>query len=96
MLWTWAIVSNFDQNFFSDGKDIMFGNLSWPKEFETSFNASGPGWKPYYYKLETVLFAVRTQSQSHEDYCANAKSFGVESVRPPSRKALLEYLNGGE
>ena len=95
MVCTW-VISNFNQNFISDGKDIMFGNLSWPKEFETSFNASGPGWKPYYYKLETVLFALRTQTQSHEDYCANAKSFGVESVRPPSRKALLEYLNGGK
>ena len=83
-----------NENYVSDGKDITFGDLSWPKEFETTFNASSPGSKPYYYTLDTVLQYLKDPFEPHDAYCQRAKNFGV--VRPIHKKALYDYLTGGK
>jgi len=85
---------------FEDGKNVIFGDLSWPKDVKTNFRMSGwekQGAKDWeYYTLESLLYFVNNKSEPHPGYCQKASFQGIKAVRRPDRKALLNYFKGDE
>ncbi|VVC33971.1 Paf1 complex subunit Cdc73, N-terminal domain [Cinara cedri] len=77
--------------------DILFGDLSWPKTFESNYFAydSGKnGSTRRYYTLECLLFLLNNATLRHSEYVQQAKAKNVPYIRRPDRKPLLAYLSG--
>ena len=84
---------------FSDGKNIMFGEFSWPKAVKTNFRIVGWDGKDAsqweYYTLESLLYFLKNTTKTHPQYVRDAAGLGIEPVSRPDRRALLAYLRSG-
>jgi len=81
-----------------DGKNIMFGEFSWPKTVKTNFRIVGWDGKDSseweYYTLESLLYFLKNTTKTHPQYVRDAASIGIPVVSRPDRRALLAYLRG--
>ncbi|OXU19054.1 hypothetical protein TSAR_007446 [Trichomalopsis sarcophagae] len=78
-------------------KQIIFGEISWPKTVKTNYLTYGSGKEgapKEYYTLECLLFLLRHVQLTHPVYVRQAAAENIPVVRRPDRKDLLAYLNG--
>ena len=74
---------------------IIFGNLAWPKDVQTSYRIYGTekDGKWEYYTLDCLLYFLKNIKRSHPDYVKQAKG-EVQIVRRPDRRDLVSFLEG--
>uniref|UniRef100_A0A8C5Y8R8 Parafibromin n=1 Tax=Microcebus murinus TaxID=30608 RepID=A0A8C5Y8R8_MICMU len=79
------------------GDEVIFGELSWPKNVKTNYAIWGTGeeGRPReYYTLDSILFLLSKVHLSHPVYVQLAATENISAVKRPDRKDLLRYLSG--
>ncbi|XP_012494395.1 PREDICTED: parafibromin [Propithecus coquereli] len=79
------------------GDEVIFGELSWPKNVKTNYVVWGTGKEGHpreYYTLDSILFLLSNVHLSHPVYVRCAATENITAVRRPDRKDLLGYLSG--
>ena len=74
---------------------IIFGNLAWPKDVQTSYRIYGTekDGKWEYYTLDCLLYFLKNIKRSHPDYVKQAKG-EKQIVRRVDRRDLVSFLEG--